>query len=71
MFHEFDVVVLKKALPGILAPASSVGVVVHVHDAAAQAYEVEFFDEHHKTIDVCTVVGDENLELKLAHRDMQ
>ncbi len=68
MLHEFDVVVLKKALPGMAVPVFSKGTIVMVHDAGAQAYEVEFFDRDDKTIEVCTVVGDEHLELKTASR---
>ena len=69
MFNELDVVVLKKPLPEATIPVSSVGTIVMVHDASAQAYEVEFFDDHHKTIDVCTVTGDDYLELKFAYRE--
>jgi hypothetical protein len=71
MLHEYDVVVLKKSLPGIAVPVSSEGTIVMVHDADAQAYEVEFFDQNQKSIDICTVVGDEYLELKWAYRDMK
>ena len=42
---------------------------MHVNDADAQAYMVEFFDENDKTIDVCQVVGDHYLELKRAYGD--
>lgn len=69
MLHEYDVVILKKPLPGTGVPISSEGTIVHVHDANAQAYIVEFFDENDKTIGVCDVVGDEYLELKWAYRD--
>jgi hypothetical protein len=69
MLHEYDVVVLKKPLPGTRVPISSEGTIVHVHDANAQAYIVEFFDENDKTIGVCDVVGDEYLELKWAYRN--
>jgi putative methionine-R-sulfoxide reductase with GAF domain len=69
MLHEYDVVILKKSLPGIAVPVASEGTIVMVHDADAQAYEVEFFDRDEKTIDVCTVVGDEYLELKWANKD--
>jgi molybdopterin-biosynthesis enzyme MoeA-like protein len=69
MLHEYDVVVLKQKLPGTAVPVLSEGTIVHVHDANAQAYIVEFFDENGKTIDHCDVVGDEYLELKWAYRD--
>ena len=70
MLHEYDVVILKKSSPGIAVPVASEGTIVMVHDADAQAYEVEFFDRDEKTtIDVCTVVGDEYLELKWANKD--
>jgi len=69
MLHEYDVVELKKALPGIVVPVLSEGTIVMVHDIGAQAYEVEFFDQNHQTIDVCTVVGDEYLKLKWAYKD--
>ena len=60
---------LKKALPGTAVPVSSAGTIVHVNDADAQAYMVEFFDENDKTIDVRQVVGDQYLELKWAYGD--
>jgi hypothetical protein len=44
-----------------------VGAVVFVHDA--EACDVEFFDAHDKTIDVCTMIGDEHLQLRTAFRD--
>ena len=84
MLHEYDVVALKKELPGIAVPVSSEGTIVMVHDAGAQAYEVEFFDQNNETIAVCTgrrrrlsrtrslsvrVVGDDYLELKSVYRD--
>ena len=61
MFKELDVVVLKKLLPGASVPVGAEGVIVFVHSAEDQAYEVEFFDQNHKTVDVCTIVGDEYL----------
>jgi uncharacterized protein DUF4926 len=67
MFKEHDVVVLRKTLPGTSVPVGAVGAVVFVHDA--EACEVEFFDAHDKTIDVCTVTGDEHLQLRTAFRD--
>ena len=70
MLHELDVVVLKKQLPGLAVPVSTEGTIVHVHDAKAQTYIVEFFDENGKTIDHCDVVGDEYLELKWAYWEM-
>ena len=69
MLNELDVVVLKKPLPRAAVPVSSEGTIVMVHDAAAQAYEVEFLDEKGKLLDICTVIGDEYLELKWAYRD--
>ncbi|HET6180810.1 MAG TPA: DUF4926 domain-containing protein [Candidatus Sulfotelmatobacter sp.] len=67
--REYDVVALKKALPGTSVPVSSEGTIVMVHSVEDQAYEVEFFDKNNKTIDICTVVGDEYLELKWAYKD--
>ena len=69
MLNELDVVALKKPLPGATVPVSSEGTIVLVHDAAAQAYEVEFLDENGKLIDICTVIGDEYLELKWPSKD--
>jgi hypothetical protein len=71
MLHEYDVVVLKKALPGTQVPVSAEGTIVMVHDVGGQAYEVEFIDQNHHTIEVCTVAGDEYLELKSAFRNKQ
>jgi hypothetical protein len=69
MLHEYDAVSLKKALPGIAVPIGSEGTILIVHNADEQAYEVEFFDQNHKTIGntTFTVVGDEYLELKWAY----
>jgi len=67
--HEYDVVLLKKALPGTAVPVSSEGTIVHVNDGDAQAYVVEFFEENDKTIDGCEVVGDEYLEPKWSYGD--
>jgi len=64
MLSELDVVVLEKALPGVPVPVGSDGTIVMVHSAEEQAYEVEFFDQNHKTIGVFTVVGGEYLKLK-------
>ena len=69
MLNEYDRVVLRKPLPGKSVPVGAVGAVVFVHDAEKQAYEVEFFDANHKTIDVCTVIGDECLELTTSFRE--
>jgi hypothetical protein len=52
-----------------IVPVSSEGTIVTVHSVEDQAYEVEFFDKNNKTIDICTVVGDEYLELKWAYKD--
>ena len=69
MFKEHDVVLLNKILPGSSVPVRAVGTVVFVHDVEGHAYEVDLFDANDKTIDVCTVAGDEYLELKTASRD--
>ena len=69
MCKEYAVVVLRKTLPGTSVPVGAVGTVVLIHDAEGQAYEVEFFDGNDKTIDVCTVIGDEHLGLKTAFRE--
>jgi hypothetical protein len=71
MLHEYDVVALKRPLPGKSVPVGSEGTIVLVHDAGAQAYEVEFFDKDNSTIDktTFTVVGEDYLELKWAYRD--
>lgn len=44
MFDLFDVVKLKRAIPGIPLPAGSQGTIVLVHDADPPAYEIEFPD---------------------------
>jgi hypothetical protein len=70
MLREYDVVTLKKPLPGAAGvPLGSSGTIVMVHSTEDQAYEIEFFDENDKTIDVFTVVGDEYLELKWAYKE--
>jgi hypothetical protein len=67
MFKEYDVVVLKREVPGMRVPASTSGTIVHVHDTNPPgAYEVEFFDKAGNSIWVNTVTGD-NLELKVAY----
>ena len=67
--REYDVVLLKKTLTGTAVPVSCERTIVMLHDEVSQACEVEFFDQNNKTIDVCTVVGDEYLELKLTCRN--
>ena len=62
MFKELDMVVLKKPLPGASVPAGAQGTIVFVPSAGDQAYEVEFFDQDDKTVDVCTVIGEEYLD---------
>ena len=62
MFKELDMVVLKKPLPGASVPVGARGTIVFVHCAEDQAYEVEFFDQDDKTVDVCTVIGEEYLD---------
>lgn len=62
MFKELDMVVLKKPLPGASVPGGAQGTIVFVHCAEDQAYEVEFFDQDDKTVDVCTVIGEEYLD---------
>ncbi len=69
MFNEYDVVVLKKPLPNATVPVSSAGTILIVHSPEDQAYEIEFVDKEHNTIDICTVVGDEYLELKWAYKE--
>jgi|HubBroStandDraft_1064217.scaffolds.fasta_scaffold592366_2 hypothetical protein len=69
MLHEHDVVALKKELPGTAVPVLSEGTIVQVHEAKAQAYVVEFFDDSDNTIGLFDVVGDDYLELKWAYRD--
>jgi hypothetical protein len=69
MLKEFDVVVLKKEVPGLAVPASTEGAIVAVYDAEPPgAYEVEFFDETGNTLSVEAVTGD-NLELKIPYHD--
>ena len=67
--HGYDVVLLKKALPGTAVPVSSERTIVHANHADAPTYMGEFFDENDKTIAVCEVVDDEYLELKWAYGD--
>ena len=51
-------------------PVLSEGTILHVHDANAQSYIVEFVDENGKTIEVCDVVGDEYLELIWEYKEI-
>ena len=61
--------VLRKTLPGTSVPVGA-GNSSLIHDAEGQAYEAEFLMVNAtRLIDVCTVVGDEHLELKTAFRE--
>ena len=44
MFELYDVVKLKRAMPGVPVPVGSQGTIVIVHDADPPAYMVEFPD---------------------------
>ena len=44
MYELFDIVKLKRAIPGIPLPVGSVGTIVHVHSAEPLKYLVEFLD---------------------------
>lgn len=50
MFSELDVVRLKYDLPEERLAAGMTGTIVLVHNAKPPAYEVEFADEHGRTI---------------------
>jgi hypothetical protein len=65
MFHVGDTVVLKKPLPGTQVPVGTEGVVFRVfgwHNPPA--CDVDFYDQDHKSHELCRVFGNEHLDLK-------
>lgn len=64
MFHHFDIVTLKKALPGVDVPVGTDGTVIRVFDwTDPPSYHVHFDDPHQKGW-AFLVRGDDALELK-------
>jgi hypothetical protein len=55
MTELFDLVSLVDDLPAEGLVAGTVGTVVHIHDHPGRAYEVEFSDEHGRTLTVITL----------------
>jgi hypothetical protein len=63
MFHNFDVVTVKKPLPGIDMPVGATGTVFRVfHWTNPPAYHICFHDWNHE--EAFLVRGDDALELK-------
>ena len=70
MFWEGDTVVLKNPVAPVLV--GSEGTVFRVFGfAKPPAYDVDFFDETHKSLGAFRVFGDENLSLKMSIREQQ
>ncbi|MGO8795726.1 MAG: hypothetical protein ACLQLC_12965 [Candidatus Sulfotelmatobacter sp.] len=70
MFCEGDVVVLKKPLPGTQVPVGTEGTVFRVFGfATPPAYDVDFYDQNHKGLELCRVFGNEHLDLKTSIMD--
>jgi len=66
MFHHFDVVVLKKSLPGIDVPVGTTGTVVRVFNwTNPPSYHIHFDDPSQKGWSFL-VRGDDALELKVS-----
>ena len=70
VFQEYDVVVLKKALPGTPVPAGAEGTIIRVFSFAnPPGYDVDFLDENHKTLGLFRVIGNEDFNLKISFAD--
>ena len=57
MYHEYDIVILKKPISARNLNKGVKGTIVFVYHEPnlPQAYEVEFFDENGNTLDIVTV----------------
>ena len=55
MFNEYDVVKLKRELPGNPIPLGAKGTVLMVFGAPTEGYEVEFMDRAGNSLGVFTV----------------
>jgi hypothetical protein len=65
MFHNFDVVALKKPLPGFDVPVGAAGTVIRVFDwTTPPAYHIHFHDWNQE--EAFLVRGDDALELKIS-----
>ena len=66
MFHEFDVVKLKKAIPSKKLEAGTHGTILLIYMRANSPnnYEVEFVDSQGNTLSIATV-EEEDIELLL------
>ena len=70
MFHHFDLVTLKKRLPGVDVPVGAEGTVIRVFDWMNPiVYDVSFHDADHKPLGAFHVWGDEAILLKRSIRD--
>ena len=67
MFHSFDVVTLKKPLPGVDVPVGAEGIIIRVFDWLNPiVYDVVFHEANHKSLGAFHVWGDEALALKFS-----
>lgn len=57
LFSEYQVVRLISETPSIPVSRGAIGTVLIVYAGPPPAFEVEFFDEHGKTIGTFTVAG--------------
>ena len=65
MFHYFDLVTLKKPLPGAEVPVGAEGTIIRVFGWMNPiVYDVVFHDANHKSLGALHVWGDEALVLK-------
>ena len=65
MFHHFDIVTLKKPLPGVDVPMGAEGSVIRVFDCMNPiVYDVIFYDANRSSLGAFHVYGDEALALK-------
>jgi hypothetical protein len=70
MFQEYEIVVLKKALPGTPVTAGAEGTIIRAFSFAnPPVYDVDFLDENHKNLGIFRVIGTENLDIKISFED--
>ncbi len=55
MLNEYDVVRLKRAIPGVPVPLPTLGAVHRVHPTTPPTYEVEFIDAEGESLGMYTL----------------
>jgi hypothetical protein len=63
MFKEYDVVALKRKVPGIPLPTSTEGTVLLVRPGSTPHYEIEFTDSKGKFFSPTYTISEDDLTL--------